>query len=335
MSSIPWNPAHRFRSEALEWEEPPPPARLQVLVDRSRSVLTHNDSPDLAFDWTVNPYRGCTHACAYCYARAWHEYLDLGAGTDFERVVLVKPDAAALLREAFEKPSWRGERVAFSGVTDCYQPLERTWELTRACLAVCADFHNPVSIVTRSPLVLRDLDVLARLARDQAVRVSMSIPILDPAICRKIEPGAPPPSARLHAVRVLADAGIPVAVGLAPLIPGLNDHLVPATLRAAREAGARWVWMGIVRFPGPVRAVFEKRLREVLPDRADAVMAKLARAGVQGAGRVGDRWRGKGAGWELTEQTFDVWRRRLGFESPPPWGPTPFRRPGGHQLALL
>ncbi|MCB9673907.1 MAG: radical SAM protein [Alphaproteobacteria bacterium] len=334
MSSMPWNPRHRFRTEEVSWEEPPPPARLKVLVDRSRSILAHNDSDDLGFDWSVNAYRGCTHACAYCYARAWHEYLDLGAGSDFERIVLVKPEAAALLREAFEKRSWKGELVAFSGVTDCYQPLERKWELTRACLEVCADYRNPVGIVTRSPLVVRDLDVLRRLARFDAVRVSMSVPIVDDALARLVEPGAPPPSARLQAIRALSDAGIPVSVSLAPVIPGLNDHAVPQTLRAARDAGARWAWMTIVRFPGPVREVFERRLRAVLPDRADAVMARIDRAGVRGAGRVGDRMHGEGKAWEVTEQAFQVWRRRLGFEPMPPRGPTPFRRPGPEQLRL-
>jgi DNA repair photolyase len=335
MSSTPWNPAHRFRTEELCWDEPPPPARLKVLVDRSQSILARNHSDDLGFDWSVNPYRGCTHGCAYCYARAWHEYLDLGSGTDFERVILVKPEAPRLLREAFLRPSWKGELIAFSGVTDCYQPLERKWELTRGCLEVCSEFRNPVGIVTRSPLVVRDLEVLRRLARFGAVRVSMSIPIIDPALCRCIEPGAPPPSARLSAVRALADAGIPVSVGLAPLIPGLNDHLVPKTLRAAREAGARWAWMSIVRFPGRVREVFERRLRETLPDRADAVMARIDRAGVRGAGSVGKRWSGSGEAWNITAQAFELWRRRLGFEGIAPRGPTPFRRPGAEQLPLL
>jgi DNA repair photolyase len=336
MSSFPWNPPSRFRSETRSWDEPPPPAKLKVLVDRSRSIVARNHSADVGFDWSVNPYRGCTHACAYCYARAWHEFLDLGAGTDFERVVLVKPDAATLLRERFEQRSWAGELLAFSGVTDCYQPLERKWELTRACLAVCADYRQPVSIITRSPLVVRDIDVLQRLARFDAVRVAVSIPILDPAICRKLEPGTAPPSARLHAIRALTDAGIPVSVSYAPLIPGLNDHLIPATLRAAREAGARWAWLGMVRLSSPVRAVFEHRLREAFPDRADAVLAKIARAGVSGAGDIGMRRRGEGPTWELARQTFDVWRRRLGFTPFPPRGPTPFRRPGqGVQLALL
>lgn len=332
MSSA-WNPPSPFGAPAIEWDVPPPPARLKVLVDQSRSILSPNRSADIDFDWSVNPYRGCTHACAYCYAREWHPRLDLGAGTDFERVVLVKPEAPSLLRAAFARRSWRGERIAFSGATDCYQPLERKWQLTRACLEVCAEHRNPVTLITRSPLVVRDLDVLKRLARHGALRVAISLPLLDPTMARRLEPGAPPPRARLHAIRVLADAGLQVSVSLAPLIPGLNDHQIPAILRAAREAGARWVWLGLLRLTDSVRQVFERRMHERFPDRADAVLAKCARMGVLDAGGMGSRMSGRGPTWQATRQLFEVWRSRLGFRPLPEWGPTPFRRPTS-QLGL-
>jgi DNA repair photolyase len=334
MTSVRWNPPSRYGGPTLEWEDELPP-KLRVIEDASQSILSRNTSDDLDFDWSVNPYRGCTHACSYCYARAWHDHLDLGSGTDFERTILVKPRAAALLREAFDRPGWAGQPIVFSGMTDCYQPIERSWQLTRACLEVCAEYHNPVGIITRSPLVVRDLDLLGRLARVDAARVSVSIPIVDAPLARLIEPGAPPPGARLQAIRSLADAGVPVAVSVAPVIPGLNDHLIPRVLREAREAGASWAWMTIVRFPGSVRQIFERRLREVLLDRADAILARLDRAGVDGAGRVGDRMRGQGQAWEATEQLFAVWRSRLGFVRPAPRPPTPFRRPGGRQLGLF
>jgi DNA repair photolyase len=180
------NPPNPWASSEVEYLDEIPPARLEVYEDHTREILSHNDSPDLPFRHSVNPYRGCTHACAYCYARPTHEYLGLGAGTDFDRKIVVKPDAAALLREAFERRSWKGELVMFSGVTDCYQPLESTLRLTRACLEVCAEYRNPVAIVTKAPLIERDLDVLTELSRVARVRVAVSIPLWDPDKARAI-----------------------------------------------------------------------------------------------------------------------------------------------------
>ncbi|MCB9759341.1 MAG: radical SAM protein [Alphaproteobacteria bacterium] len=331
MSRSSWNPTHRFRSTEIVWDEPPPPPKLQLIDDASRSILARNDSPDIPYTWSVNPYRGCTHACAYCYARAFHEYLDLGAGTDFERILHVKHRAPELLAEAFAKRSWAGEGLAFSGVTDCYQPIERRLTVTRRCLEVCAAHRNPVGVITRSPLVTRDIDLLEPLARLGAAHVSLSIPILDPELCRMLEPGAPPPSARLAAVRALADAGIPVGVSLGPLIPGINDAAMPETLAAAREAGAQWAFTMLVRLAPSVARVFERRLRETLPLRAGAVMARLRRArdGKLNEGRFGHRMVGQGEAWEMTMQMFRVHRDRLGFTAPRGReGPSPFRRPG-------
>ena len=317
------NPAGRFAPEIIEWLEAPPPAKLSVREDRARSVLVKNTNPRMPFAWSLNPYRGCTHACAYCYAREYHEYMELGAGTDFERILFTKPDAPALLEAALRRRSWRGERITMSGVTDPYQPIERQHRLTRGCLEVMTRFRNPVGIITRSPLIVRDLDLLVELAEHGAAQVTFSIPVMDPDLARLLEPGAPPPSARLAAIAALSEAGVPVGVSLAPLIPGLNDAGVPEALRAARAAGAAWAWTGLVNLPGSVAAVFEERLRAAAPLRADGVMARLRR--------------GRDKSWEATEQLFAIWHRKLGFSAPPVGPcPSPFRRPDpAGQLTLF
>ncbi|MEQ1506038.1 MAG: radical SAM protein [Myxococcota bacterium] len=327
-----WNPPNRFDPVEITWDEPPPTAELELIEDDSQDVLSHNDSPDLGFSWSVNPYRGCTHACAYCYARPYHEYLGMGAGSDFERKIVVKRRAAELLAAAFARRSWKGELVSFSGVTDCYQPLERRFGLTRDCLAVCADHLNPVSIITRSPLVTRDLDLLGALAAHGAAAVTFSIPIGDREVQKRIEPGAPPPEARLAAMRALSEAGIPVGLSLGPILPGLSDAGIPDVLERARDAGAAWVWAGLVRLPGAVAVVFEQRLREAMPNRADGVLARIRRmrGGSLNDGRFGHRMTGpaEDAGWATIDQLLTVWKRRLGYADR--WiGPTPspFRRP--------
>jgi len=335
-----WNPPSPFQSTTVDWEGPPPAARLQVFEDDSRGILAHNTSPDIPFDWAVNPYRGCTHACAYCYARRFHELLGFGAGTDFETRVVVKRRAPELLEAAFRKPSWAGELVAFSGVTDCYQPLERRYELTRRCLQVCARFRNPVALITRSALVVRDLDILQEIDHHGILGVSLSIPILDRSTCQAIEPGAPLPEQRLRAVRALADAGLSVGVSIAPVIPGLNDRELPQVMQAAREAGARHAWMGLVRLSGSVAEVFERRMRDRLGDvRTDSVLGRIRAAREGGLSRVrhGDRMRGTGASWAATRRLFEVWHARLGFEPPSQMlSPSPFRVPGqGRQLGLF
>jgi len=333
------NPRSRFASTEIDWEEPPPPIRVELIEDASASILAHNDSPDVGFDWSVNPYRGCTHACAYCYARNFHEYLGFGAGTDHDSRIVYKPRAAELLAAEFARPRWKGELVAFSGVTDCYQSVERRLGLTRACLQVCLDHHNPVGIITRSPLVTRDIDLLVALHERAAARVNFSIPLLDPELSRQLEPGAPPPALRLKAMAALAQAGVPVGVSLGPIIPGLNDRAIPETLKAAREAGAQWAWMILVRLAGAVATVFEERLREARPLAVDSVMARIRRArdGGLNSPEFGARMKGSGEAWAVTEQLFTLWRDRLGYEKPPPLpSPSPFRRPGeARQLRLF
>lgn len=334
-----WNPPNRFAPVEIDWEEPPPPARLEVVEDHTQGALSRNDSPDIPFTWSLNPYRGCTHACAYCYARPTHEYLGYGAGSDFERVIVVKRYAPALLEEALRAPSWQGEPICFSGVTDPYQPLERRYELTRACLEVCLRYRNPVSLITRSPLLTRDLDLLLGLNEHRAVIVSISLPIVDAELARLIEPGAPPPSARLRAIEALASAGVPVGVNVSPIVPGLNDAGAPDALKQAREAGARWAFSQLVRLPGAVAPVFEARLQETLPNRAASVMRRVAEArdGKLNDARFHARMQGGGERWEATRQLITLWRRRLGYEEPPPWpDPSPFRRPGeGRQQRLF
>ena len=334
------NPLGRFRSTEIDWDEAPPPARLEIHPDHSRSILARNDSPDIPFTWSVNPYRGCTHACAYCYARAFHEYLDMGAGTDFERRLRVKLDAPTLLQAAFDKASWTGEGVVLSGVTDPYQPIERRYALTRGLLEVCARYRNPVGIITRSPLITRDIDLLQALAAHDAVRVNLSIPIADDELCRLIEPGAPAPSRRFAAIAALAKAGIPVGVSISPVIPGLNDAGIPAALQAARDAGAAWAWMIPVRLSPSVEQVFTERLREALPLRADSILARIRRMRGEGplsGGPPGQRMKGQGEAWAATRRLFDSFVRRLGFQDPPPRpDPGPFRRPGqGVQVGLF
>jgi DNA repair photolyase len=339
MFSTPYNPPNRFDPIDIDWEVPPPPAKLRVIEDHSKSILTENKSPDIGFRWSVNPYRGCTHGCAYCYARPYHEYLGFGAGTDFERIIAIKPNSAVLLQTAFRKRSWSGEAVCFSGITDCYQILEKKYELTRACLQVCVEHRNPVIIITRSPLILRDLDLLSQLAGLDAIRVNISIPLIRPKVAAALEPGAPPPSSRLRAISALAEAGIPVGVSLAPIIPGLSDEMIPSALTQAQAAGATWAWGGLLRLPGAVADVFERRLRESYPHQADRVLNRLAamRGGRLNSSRFGQRMAGRGSSWQVTEALFRTTRDRLGMAPAPPFpSKTPFRRPGeAHQLPLF
>jgi len=332
------NPPSRFEQFSVEYEDAPP-ARLEVYEDHSKQILSKNDSPDVPFTWSLNPYRGCFHACSYCYARPSHEYLGFGAGTDFERKIVVKRAAPALLEAALRKPSWQGQRICMSGNTDCYQPLEKKLGLTRACLEVCLRFRNPVGIITKSTIIRRDVELLAQLHREAGVVVIISIPFLDPAHAAAIEPNAPPPRARLATVRALVEAGLPVGISLGPVIPGLNDAQIPEILEAAREAGASWCGMIPVRLPGPVEVVFVERLRAELPAEADRVLSRIRRmrGGALSDGAFGSRMRGQGAGWAATLRLYKLTARRLGYGAPPPApSPSPFRVPGeGQQVGLF
>jgi DNA repair photolyase len=336
------NPPNPWLSTSVEYLEEIPPARLEVYEDHTREILATNDSPDVGFSWSVNPYRGCLHACAYCFARPTHEYLGFGAGTDFERKITVKPEAPKLLREAFERRSWKGELVAFSGVTDCYQPLEASYQLTRGCLEVCRDYRNPVAIITKAPLVERDIDLLGELSKVARVSVSVSIPLWDRDHARALEPQVAAPQRRMQTVARLAAAGIDVGVNVAPVIPGLGDADIPAILEAAAKAGAKWAGFVFLRLPGSVAVVFEERLREQLPLRAERVLSRIreARGGKLYDSRFGVRGRGQGTYAETVRNLFESTARRVGiatgFGSEREAGST-FRRPDrpGRQLPLL
>jgi len=325
-----WNPPNPYFTEHRELLGAPPPVELEVYQDDSRSILSHNESPDLGFRWSVNPYRGCFHACSYCFARPTHEYLGLGAGSDFERKIFVKVQAPQLLAKALRKSSWRGDRIMFSGVTDCYQPLEAAWRLTRGCLEVCLKVFNPVGIVTKSLLIRRDTDILSALAKKADTSVSLSIPFWDENLARIMEPGAPTIRKRFETMRILADCGIPVGIGVAPIIPGLNDCDIPNLLKEAKRCGAQFAFRTLLRLPGSVKAVFFHRLKTQLPDRAARIEHRIreARSGQLYDSRFGHRHSGEGQYWESIMQIWDIWTRRLGFteSDEDPEYRTPFRR---------
>lgn len=332
------NPPNPFESEHREWLEPPPRVRLQVFEDGTREILSRNESPDLPFRWSVNPYRGCFHACAYCYARPSHAYWGFGAGTDFDSKIIVKPEAPALLGRAFSRPSWEGELVVFSGNTDCYQPLEATYGLTRRCLEVCADFRNPVGIITKASLIVRDLDVLRRLQAEAWLQVYFSIPFADDDTARKVEPQAPSISKRLEALRVLSEAGVRTAVSVAPVIPGLNDQSIPDVLRRAREAGAQDATFILLRLSEQVEPVFLERMTAAFPDRIGKITRRLRelRGGALTDRRFFRRHEGEGTYWRMIEDLFELGRRRAGYpEEESPAVPRTFRRPAGAQTTLF
>lgn len=334
------NPPNRFESTVVDYLGEPPAVPVRFYEDASRSILASNDSPDVGFRFSVNPYRGCQHACAYCYARPGHEYLGFGAGTDFDTRIAVKLQAAALLREAFDKPSWQGETVVFSGVTDCYQPVEASLQLTRACLEVCAEYRNPVGIITKSPLVERDIDLLQQLNEKAAVRVHVSIPFWDKARARAVEPYVATPQRRIETVRRLAAAKIPVGVMVAPIIPGLSDEDLVRVLEAAREAGAMSAGYVLLRLPGAVAEVFAQRMKAAFPDRAERIMHRVreTRAGKAYDPRYGVRQVGTGPYAQAIATLFAATVKRLGFpERAAPNHRATFQRPlrKGAQLPLL
>lgn len=337
------NPPARFLCQQYRQEEDcydtDSAADAQTVIhdDQTRTILVRNDSPDVTFRWSLNPYRGCAHGCIYCYARPTHEYFDLSAGLDFETQLFVKRDAARLLRWELARPSWQPEVIGLSGVTDCYQPLERKLQLTRQCLEVLADFRNPVQIVTKSRLITRDVDLLTTLAANQAVAVFISLTTLDVALARRMEPRASAPHARLAAIRQLASAGIPVGAMIAPVIPGLTEHELPALLAAAREAGAAFASYTLLRLPFGLKDLFTGWLDRHYPQRKQRVLRRIrqVRGGRLNDARFGFRMKGQGLWAELIQQTFALYHRRLGFSSAPVLSTAAFRRPVGQQRGLF
>ena len=304
------------RAAPLDADTPVPPRlKTQFLADESQSILASNDSPDVGFRWSVNPYRGCEHGCAYCYARPTHEYLGFDAGLDFETRIMVKHRAPDLLRLALARPSWRGELIAFSGVTDCYQPAEREYRLTRGCLEVCAAASQAVTIVTKNALVARDIDLLAPLAARNVASVNISLTTLDADLARQLEPRTSPPSKRLAAIRELTAAGIRVCALLAPIIPGLNDEEIPAILAASRDAGATSASYVLLRLPLAVEPIFRDWLERHVPDKRARVEARIrdTRGGKLSDSQFGRRHRGQGVYAEQIAATFKVFAHKLGL----------------------
>jgi DNA repair photolyase len=339
----PENPGNRFEKIQLEpdgdWNpEDDPLPRTQFLADHGKTAIAYNDSPDLGFDASVNPYRGCEHGCIYCYARPTHEYLGFSAGLDFETKIMVKAKAPELLREELSSPKWKPQVIVMSGVTDCYQPVERKLKLTRRCLEVLAEFRNPVAIITKNFLVTRDIDLLSELAKFNAASVTVSVTSLDPELRSVLEPRTSPPQARLNAIRKLSAAGIPVSVNVAPVIPGLTDHEMPAILKAAAAAGATGAGFTVLRLPHGVAPLFEKWLETHFSGRKEKVLnrIKAMRGGKLYDAQWGSRMRGEGIFAEQIEAMFDVARRQAGIKNDHPGlSAAAFRRVGGTQLSLF
>ncbi len=304
--------------------------RTQYLRDASRSVLVRNNSPDVGFDVGLNPYRGCEHGCVYCYARPSHEFLGMSPGLDFETRILIKEDAPALLERELSKPRYRAEVIGMSGVTDCYQPVERVLRLTRGCLEVLAECRHPVGLITKNALITRDVDLLAELARWNAATVHVSMTTLDGSLHRVMEPRASHPTQRLRAIEALARAGVPVAVLVGPVIPGLTDHEIPAILEAAASAGAGSASHILLRLPGAVEQLFPAWLERYFPERRTRVLSRLReiRSGELNDPRFGSRMRGEGAYAEQIHGLFELACRKSGLDGKLP-EPTAehFRRP--------
>lgn len=304
--------------------------------DSSKSIISTNDSPDVPFSASFNPYRGCEHGCVYCYARPSHEFLGLSAGLDFETRIFVKADAPELLRAALSAASWEPKVLAVSGVTDCYQPIERTLRLTRRCLEVVAEFRNPIGIVTKNALITRDVDVLADLAADRCANVAISVTTLDEPLRRALEPRTSTADLRLDAVARLNAAGVPAGVMVAPVIPGLNDHEIPAILARAGEAGARFAGYTMLRLPYAVKHLFEAWLGQHVPDRKAHVLSRIqdVRGGRLTDATFGSRMTGTGPAAELIAALFKTARDRANIpRSGPPLRTDAFRRRG--QLTLF
>jgi DNA repair photolyase len=290
----------------------------EYLPDRSQSIVTTNDSPDVGFRFSINPYRGCQHGCAYCYARPTHEYLGFNAGLDFETKIMVKEDAPSLFRDFLAAETWKPEPIALSGVTDCYQPAERRFRLTRGCLEVAAEAGQPMSIITKNALVVRDLDLLQGMAKANLVHVYLSVTTLDTDLARSMEPRTSTPPARLRAIKVLADAGVPVGVLVAPVIPGLNDSEIPSLLAAAKEAGARRAGYVLIRLPLTVAPVFREWLEREQPARLQRVEGRIreARDGRLNNSEWGTRMVGTGVLAEQIQKVFRLFARKHGLDRP-------------------
>jgi DNA repair photolyase len=308
------------------------------LRDNARTIVAHNDSPDVGFTYSINPYRGCSHGCIYCYARPTHEFLGFSAGLDFETKIFVKEDAPDLLRKELSAKRYQPVTLSISGVTDCYQPAERQFRLTRRCLEVLAEFGNPCGVITKSHLVTRDLDVLSDLARRNLTVVILSVTTLNADLSSRMEPRAASPGRRLAAIEELSRAGIPTGVMVAPVVPGLTDHEMPSILKAAAGAGARFCGFVPVRLPLEVAPLFVDWLGRHYPDRKDKVLNRIRdlRGGKLNDSNFHTRMVGRGVWSEQFKTMFDVAQRRAGLDRPfPELSTQHFRKPAGPQMTLF
>jgi DNA repair photolyase len=343
-----WSPANRFEKLHVDLgdadvvqpdsEHQEKPRVTEYYRDATKTIIARNQSPDVGFETSINPYRGCEHGCIYCFARPTHEYLGFSAGLDFESKIMVKPDAPQLLEMELSSPKWKPQVLMLSGVTDPYQPVERKLKITRRCLEVLAKFKNPVALITKNRLITRDIDLLSQLATDQAVAVNISVTSLDPNLQRVLEPRTSSPAARLDAVAQVRAAGIPVGVMVAPIIPGLTDHEIPAIVAACAKAGAQFAGYTIIRLPWAIAPLFERWLEEHFPDRKEKILSRV-REIRGGTGRLNDpnwgsRIKGQGIFAEQVRNMFEVACRRHGMGDRPELSTAAFRRPLT-QLALL
>lgn len=350
-----WSPANRFEKLHVDLTDIDPSTGLttgfvdddpdaeekpkrstQYFRDATKTIVARNQSPDVGFEVSINPYRGCEHGCIYCFARPTHEYLGFSAGLDFESRIMVKPDAPRLLEAELSSPKWKPQLLMMSGVTDCYQPIERKLKITRGCLAVLAKFRNPVGILTKNRLVTRDIDLLSDLARDRCAVVNLSVTSLDPKLQQILEPRTSAPAARLEAVAQLRAAGIPVGVMVAPVIPGINDHEIPKIVEACGKAGAQFAGHVLLRLPWAVAPLFEHWLDEHFPERKAKVLDRVR--AFRGGRLYDSRWRkrqiGEGAFAEQIGNMFEVACRRAGMGERPTLSTAAFRRPN-EQLEML
>src|SRR5216110_3280501 len=339
--SASWNPANRFEKLHVDFgdadvvqidptseEEAKPRRETQFFRDLTKTIIARNDSPDVGFETSINPYRGCEHGCIYCFARPTHEYLGMSAGLDFESRIMVKENAAKLLEAELSSPKWEPQVVVMSGVTDPYQPVERKLRITRSCLEVLAKFRNPVAIITKNRLVTRDIDLLCSLAAHNAVAVNISVTSLDSNLQRVLEPRTSSPQARLDAIRQLRDAGIPTGVMVAPIIPGLTDHEVPGILEACAKAGAQFAGYTVVRIPWAVAPLFEHWLEEHFPDRKEKVLGRIR--DMRGNRLNNSQWHtrmtGEGVFAEQIASLFRVGCRHAGIGERPALSTASFRK---------
>ncbi len=314
------NPANRFEKISFQRDEEIsdgeyPLAKTEFFKDTSKSIISYNDSPDLCFETSLNPYRGCEHGCVYCYARPTHEYFGLSSGVDFESKIFVKTDAPALLRKELASPKWKPQIIVMSGVTDCYQPFEKKFQITRGCLEVLLEFHNPVAIITKNKLVTRDIDIFKQMAEYQGVCVTVSVTTLDVKLARAMEPRASTPQNRLATIEALTKAGVSVTVNVAPIVPGLTEHEIPSIIKKAASAGASGAAYVVLRLPYAVKDLFERWLVEYYPDRKTKVLNRIKelRGGVLYDSGFGQRMSGQGLFAHQIADLFDLSCRKQGL----------------------